>query len=143
MSSLSIYLNFQNQTEEAFAFYKSVFGTEFSNGLLRFGDLPPSENQPPVPDEVKSLVMHVALPILGGIELMGSDAPEQFGFKIIKGNNVLISLNPDTKAETDRLFSALSEGGSVRMALQDTFWGAYHGSCTDKFGIQWMFNCRG
>ena len=72
---------------------------------------------------------------------MGTDAPESMGFKVNIGNNVYINLEPDTRAETDRLFSALSAGGKIETALQDMFWGAYFGSCRDKFGVQWMFNC--
>jgi PhnB protein len=142
MASVSIYLNFPNQTEEAFNFYKSVFGTEFSDGgIMRFRDVPETENMPPLPDSDKNLVMHVTLPILGGYLLMGSDAPESMGFKVNKGNNVYINLMPDTREETRRLFKLLSEGGVVEHELQDMFWGDYYGSCKDKFGVQWMFNC--
>jgi PhnB protein len=84
--------------------------------------------------------MHVALPILGGHLLMGTDAPESIGFKVHPGNNVYISLHPDSRAEADRLFSALSAGGEVEMPLQDMFWGDYYGSFTDKCGIRWMVN---
>ena len=85
--------------------------------------------------------MHVALPILAGHVLMGTDAPESMGFKLNQGNNVYINLEPDTRAETDRLFAALKEGGKVEQALGEMFWGAYWGSLTDHFGVQWMFNC--
>ena len=85
--------------------------------------------------------MHVELAITGGHLLMGTDAPESMGFKVNFGNNIYIQLEPDTRAETKRLFYALSAGGQVTMELQDMFWGAYFGSCTDKFGVQWMFNC--
>jgi PhnB protein len=81
------------------------------------------------------------LPILGGHKLMGSDAPESMSFKITPGNNVYINLEPDTRAETKRLFDALSAGGRVEQELQEMFWGDYYGSCRDKFGVQWMFNC--
>ena len=142
MARVSTYLNFPNYTEEAFLFYKSIFGTEFSgNGIARFGDFPPPEGTPPLPDEVKNLIMHIELPILGGHVLMGSDAPDQMGFKISAGNNVYIMLEPDTREETKQLFDALSAGGKVEQELQDMFWGAYYGSCKDKYGVQWMFNC--
>lgn len=142
MASVSTYLNFSRNTEEAFNFYKSVFGTEFdSNGIMRMGDVPPQEGQPPLAEEDKNLVMHVCLPILGGHLLMGTDAPESMGFNVKFGNNLYINLEPDTRAETDRLFNALSEGGKVDMPLQEMFWGDYFGSLTDKFGVQWMFNC--
>lgn len=142
MARTSTYLNFTNNTEEAFLFYKSVFGGEFAgDGFNRFGEIPPADDMPPMPEADKNLVMHVELPILGGHALMGTDAPESMGFKLNFGNNVYINLEPDTKEETKRLFDALSEGGKVTMELQDMFWGAYYGSCTDKYGVQWMFNC--
>lgn len=142
MSSVSTYLNFNRQTEEAFLFYKSVFGTEFSgDGIMRFCDIPPSDAMPPLPEADKNLVMHVTLPIMGGFNLMGSDAPESMGFKVNMGNNVYINLEPDTRTETERLFKLLSAGGKVEQELQDMFWGDFYGSCRDRFGVQWMFNC--
>jgi len=83
----------------------------------------------------------VELPILGGHVLMATDAPESLGFKVELGNHMHISMEPDTRAETKRLFDALSAGGKVTMELQDMFWGAYYGSFTDKYGINWMVNC--
>lgn len=141
MASVSTYLNFSSQTEAAFKYYKTVFGTEFSGPVSRFGDMPAMEGMPPLPEQDRELIMHVSLPILGGHMLMGTDAPESMGFKLTMGNNVYINLEPDTRDETKRLFDALSEGGKVEMELQDTFWGAYYGSCKDKYGVQWMFNC--
>jgi PhnB protein len=85
--------------------------------------------------------MHVALPILAGHVLMGTDAPESMGFKVNAGNNVWINLEPDTRDETDRLFKALSAGGKVDMALMDMPWGGYFGTLQDRFGTRWMFNC--
>jgi PhnB protein len=140
MASANIYLNFKNQTEEAFLFYKSVFGGEFKD-FTRFSEIPPSHDMPPLPEADKALIMHVSLPILGASVLMGSDAPESMGFQLTMGNNMHIMLDPGTRAETDRLFDALSKGGAITMPLQDTFWNAYYGSCTDKYGVQWMFNC--
>lgn len=141
MASVSTYLNFSRNTEEAFNFYKSVFGTEFQGQIMRMGDVPPQEGMPPLAEEDKSLVMHVTLPILGGHLLMGTDAPESMGFKLNFGNNMYINLEPDTREETRRLFNALSAGGKVDMELADMFWGDYFGSCVDQFGVQWMFNC--
>lgn len=100
--------------------------------------MPCQEGAPPVPDTVKHLVMHVALPINGGHILMGSDAPSEYGFQVQTGNNVYISLAVDSKEEADRLYQALSEGGKTEMPMTDMFWGAYWGSCTDPFGIRWM-----
>lgn len=140
MASVSTYLNFPRNTEEAFNFYKSVFGGEFKGEIQRFSQVPPQEGQPPLKEEDKNLVMHVALPILNGHLLMGTDAPESMGFKVNFGNNVYINLEPDTRVELDKLFKALSEGGKVEMEPQEMFWGDYFASCTDKFGVNWMFN---
>jgi len=141
MGKVSTYLNFVRNTEEAFNFYKSVFGGEFEGkGIMRMGDAPPAEGMPPLPEADKKLVMHVTLSILGSHFLMGTDAPESMGFKVNFGNNQYICLDPDTREETKKLFDKLSAGGKVTMDLQDMFWGDYYGSCTDKFGVQWMFN---
>lgn len=141
MARVSTYLNFPRNTEEAFTFYKSVFGGEFVGGINRMGEVPAQEGQPPLAEEDKNLVMHVALPILGGHMLMGTDAPESMGFKVNFGDNIHINLEPDTRVETERLFNGLSAGGNVDMPLKEMFWGDYFGSCTDKFGVRWMFNC--
>jgi len=141
MAKVSTYLNFHRNTEEAFYFYREVFGGEFRGGISRFSDIPSSENMPPLPEEDRNLVMHVVLPILGGHDLMGTDSPESMGFNVTFGNNVYINLEPDTREETRWLFTALSEEGKVEMELQEMFWGDYYGSCRDKFGVQWMFNC--
>lgn len=141
MARVSTYLNFPRSTEAAFLFYKSVFGGDFAGPISRFKDIPSQPGQPGPAEEDKNLVMHVELPILGGHVLMGTDAPESMGFTVTPGNNVYINLEPDTRAETDRLFAALSAGGKIEMALQEMFWGGYFGSFIDKFGVQWMFNC--
>ncbi len=141
MASVSIYLNFSDNTEEAFNFYREVFKTEFVGPVSRFGDMPPQEGMPELTEAQKKGVMHVELPITGGFKLMGTDAPEYMGFTVNKGNNVHINLLLDTRAETRELFAALSSEGTVTMELQDMFWGDYFGSCTDKFGVNWMLNC--
>jgi PhnB protein len=142
MAKVSTYLNFPRTTEAAFQFYKSVFGTEFSTPIGRFKDIPPQPDQPPLPEADKNLVMHVALPILAGHVLMGTDAPESRGFKLIQGNNIYINLEPDTRSETNRFFKLLSHGGKVEMPLTEMFWGGYFGSLVDRFGVHWMFNCE-
>lgn len=141
MSSVSIYLNFNRETEVAFLFYKDVFGGEFEGGMARMGEASVAEGQAPLADADKNLVMHVCLPILNGFKLMGTDAPESMGFTLTQGNNVFINLLIDTRAETEKLFSALSTQGHVEMPLQEMFWGDYFGSLTDQFGVHWMFNC--
>lgn len=142
MATTSIYLNFPDHTEEAFLYYRSIFGGDFTDpGFRRFSDMPPIEGMPPASEKLGHLIMHVELPILGGVKLMGTDAPAEMGFKVSFGNNIYISLEPDTKEETKRLFDALAAGGTVEQALGDMFWGAYFGSCVDKYGVRWMFNC--
>jgi len=143
MARVNTYMNFRRNTEEALNFYQSVFGGEFTNGgPVRFSDIPHSEGMPPLAEEDKNLIMHIELPILGGHVLMATDAPESMGFKVNFGNNMHIMLEPDSRAETDRLFAALSVGGVVSTPMQDMFWGSYYGSLTDRFGVQWMFNCN-
>src|SRR5580704_438682 len=137
MAKVSIYLNFQGNTEEAFNFYKSIFRTEFAGPISRMSDVP---SAPAMPDNEKNAIMHMALPILGGTLLQGTDMLESMGHKLKIGNNTTICLEPDSKEETDRLFNALSAGGSDSVSPQDMFWGAYWGVCLDKYGVRWMFN---
>ena len=142
MARVSTYLNFAGNTEQAFEFYRSVFGGEFSSPIHRFKDVPPSPGQPPMPTDTANMVMHIELVLLGGHVIMGTDAPASMGFKLEQGSNVHINLEPDTRAEAERLFNGLSAGGKVEMPLQDMFWGAYFGSFKDKFGTNWMVNCN-
>lgn len=119
MARVSTYLNFPRSTEQAFEFYRSVFGTAFARPIARLRDCPPQPGQPPMAAADLDLVLHVELPILGGHVLMGTDAPESMGFAVTSGNNMFINLEPDTRAETERLFAALSAGGKVETPLQD------------------------
>lgn len=135
MATINPYLNFNGNCDEAFNFYKSVFGGEFLD-LQRFKDVP-AEAQ--LPADEGEWVINVSLPIGNGTVLMGSDSPSSMG-KVINGNNYHISIQTDSQAETDRLFNGLSAGGQVTMPLQETFWGARFGMFVDKFGIQWMVN---
>jgi PhnB protein len=139
MGQVAIYLNFMGNAEEAFNHYKKVFGTEFSSPPLRLGDMPPNPAAPPLADGDKNKIMHVALPILDGTQIMATDMLESMGHKLVEGNNVTISLSPDTKEEADKLYAGLSEGGADGVAPHDEFWG-YWGTCKDRFGIRWMFN---
>lgn len=141
MASTSTYLNFPGSTEAAFLFYKTVFKTDFAAPIMRMGDIPPSPDRPSMSDADKRLVMHVALPILGGHVLMGTDAVESMGQHLTFGSNVSINLQPDTRAEAERLFAALAHEGKVTMPLTDMFWGDYFGTLIDRFGVQWMINC--
>jgi len=139
MAHTSIYLNFMGNAEEAFSFYKKVFKTEFSAPIMRIKDIPAQPGMAAFSEVDKNKVMHVALPILGGTEIMATDMLESMGHKLIEGNNVTISLNPDTKEEADLLYKELANGGTGGVAPHDEFWG-YWGTCKDKFGIRWMFN---
>jgi PhnB protein len=142
MARVSTYLNFPGNTEAAFEFYRSVFETKFEEpGVRRMGEVPAAPGQPSPPESAKNLVLHVALPILGGHVLMGTDAVDSMGFKLVVGTNFSLNLHPDTRADTDKLFKRLAEGGQIQMPLMEMFWGDYFGSLTDKFGIKWMFNC--
>lgn len=139
---VSTYLNFPGNTEDVFNFYQSVFQTGLQGkGFQRFGEIPTAEGQPVLSEADKQLILHVELPITGGHILMATDAPASMGFTLTKGNNMHINLEPETREETKRLFDALSAGGVITMPLQEMFWGAYYGSCTDQFGVNWMFNC--
>jgi PhnB protein len=139
MAKTNIYLNFQGNAEEAFNCYKTVFKTEWAAPIMRMGDLPQQEGMPQLSAEDKKKVMHVSLPIFGGTNIMGTDILESMGQKLKIGNNTTISLEPDTKEEADRIYKALSEGGTDCVAPHDEFWG-YWGVCLDRFGIRWMFN---
>ena len=136
MTQINPYLNFPGTTEEAFNFYKSVFGGEFAF-VQRFGDTPEKDK---VPAAAQNKIMHISLPIGNGNLLMATDAVEEMGFKLNQGNNVYICLSPDSKEEADRLFNGLSAGGKVSMPLQEMFWGAYYGDFTDQYGVKWMVN---
>lgn len=142
MARVSTYLNFPGNTEEALYFYKAVFGGEFIGPVMRFRDVPPLPDQPPMAEHDLNLIMHIELAILGGHVLMATDAPASMGFMVDYGNNMSINLEPDSRAETERLFHSLAENGEIEMPLADMFWGAYFGCLTDQFGVRWMFNCE-
>lgn len=140
MAQVTTYLNFDGTTEEAFAFYKDVFGTDYLMPPMRMSDMPPQEGAPTLAEDEARRIMHIALPILAGHVLMATDILPSMGHTLVAGNNVTINLSPDTREETERLYAALSAGGSDQMPLQDMFWGAYFGTCVDRFGTRWMFN---
>lgn len=136
MATVSTYLTFNGNCEEAFNFYKSVLGGEFTY-IGRFGEMPPQEGMPPMDEADRNKIMHVGLPI-GSTVLMGSDTGGDWASSFIQGNNFSVSVNAENKTEADRLFNGLSAGGQVTMPIADTFWGSYFGMFTDKFGINWM-----
>lgn len=134
--SINTYLSFNGNCEEAFNFYKSIIGGEFVF-LGRFKDMPP---EIPVEEADKEKIMHVSLPIGPSSMLQGSDTGPNMGGTVQQGNNFSISILAETKAEADRLFSELSEGGETIYPMNETFWGSYFGHLKDKFGIRWMIN---
>ncbi len=140
MAQINVYLNFEGNCLEAFEFYKSVFGGEFPY-VGKFSDMPPSEEYP-VNEADKNKIMHIALPISQETILMGSDVTDNTckEGKFVKGNNIQLSANTGSREEAEKIFNGISAGGQVTMPLQDTFWGAYFGMWTDKFGISWMVN---
>ena len=138
MTTVNVYLNFDGQCEEAFEFYKSVFGCEFSY-IGRFNEMPQDENNK-LSEADGNKIMHVSLPISAETNLFGSDTVGAWSPKLVQGNNYSISINASSKEEADRLFNGLSAGGQVTMPLENTFWGAYFGMFVDKFGINWMVN---
>lgn len=135
MPSINPYLIFNGESEEAFKFYKSVFGGEFLT-VQRFKDMPESDKFSP---SQKEKLMHISLPIGKGNVLMGGDALETLG-NVSPGTNFHICVESDSKEEADKIFNKLSAGAKIEMPIADTFWGAYFGMLTDKFGIEWMVN---
>jgi PhnB protein len=135
MSRVNVYLNFPGTTEEAFEFYRSVFGGEFA-GFQRMSEVPGME----LPPEAGNLIMHVALPLFGDTLLMGTDVVESMGHTLRTGDNISISLEPDSLEQTQAIFASLSDGGSEIVPLEKMFWGAYYSSFIDRFGIRWMLN---
>lgn len=142
MATVNVYLNFNGNCEEAFLFYKSVFGGEFPY-VGRFKDMPPQEGMPPMPQEMGEKIMHISLPISAETALMGSDTGGEWAPNFVQGNNFAVSVNAADKDEADKLFAGLSAGGTVTMPLATTFWGAYFGMFTDKFGVGWMVSAGG
>jgi PhnB protein len=140
VSRVSTYLNFQGNAAEAFAFYKEVFGTDYLGPVFRIGDMPQGPEGPPLSDAELDMIMHVELPILDGHVLMATDMLSSMGQEVRVGNNTTINLEVDSKDDADRLYAALSEGGSDATGLNDMPWGFYWGCCLDRFGIRWMFN---
>lgn len=139
MAKVNPYLTFKGDCEAAFSFYQSVFGGEIPY-MGRFKDMPPMEGCGPISEADGEKIMHVCLPISKETVLMGSDSSEAFGQNTIVGNNYAISINTDSQEEADKIFNGLSAGGQVTMPMNKTFWGAYFGMFTDKFGIHWMVN---
>jgi len=136
MPKVNTYLNFDGKSEEAFNFYKSVFGGEFSF-VSKMSDMPGAEQ---LNDDEKGRLMHIALPIGKDDVLMASDIIPSAGHKLNVGNHAYISIFTESREEADRIFAGLSKGGNIEMAMEDTFWGDYFGSFQDKFGVGWMIN---
>lgn len=139
MATINPYLTFDGTCEEAFEFYKTIFGREFQFSG-RFSEMPPNPEMPEMSEEDKNKIMHISLPISSETVLMGSDVIN--GDDLVKGNNCTISIHCDTIQEVDQMFLGLSNGGKVTMPLNKTFWGSYFGMFTDKYGIHWMISCQ-
>jgi len=136
MATVNVYLTFNGQCEEAFNFYKSVFGGEFCY-MGKFGDMPPQEGMPPLSEEDKKRVLHIGLPISAETFLFGCDNMQVNEKNTNFGNNFSITITPDSKEDADRFFNELSAGGQVWSPMEVMFWGDYFGAFTDKFGINW------
>jgi PhnB protein len=134
MALINPHINFNGNAEEAFHFYKSVFGGEFAT-IVRFKDLPIDGH--PVAEHERDKIMHIALPI-GGNVLMGNDVPEAMGKTAERENRSKISTSAESRDEADALFNGLSVGGEVEMPMADSPWGSYFGMFRDKYGIEWM-----
>jgi PhnB protein len=133
MKSINPYLNFPGNTEEAFNFYKKVFGGDFAGaGIFRFDGTPSSEN---LNADDKQKIMHIALPMGSNNMIMATDALPSMGFKVNFGNNLYIYIDTESKEEADKIFKGLSEGGQIEMEMADQFWGDYFGSLVDKFSV--------
>lgn len=146
MKEVNIYLNFPGNTEEAFNFYKSIFGGDFMGGIMRYRDFPPMPGMECIPslkDEEMDLVGHVSLPLTPNATLMGTDVTSNMPEQLVAGNNMQITLETDSVAEAESLFGKLSDGGRVVMPLSDMFWAERFGACVDKFGIHWQVNYTG
>ncbi len=137
MANINPYIHFNGNAEEAFTFYKSVFGGEFER-IARFKDLSSPEN--PIPEKEADKIMHIALPIGKNSMLMGSDTPEFMGKHNENENRSKISINAESKEEADKLFNGLSTGGTVEFPIGDSPWGSYFGMFRDKYGFEWMVN---
>ena len=138
MPQLNPYLNFDGKTEEAFNFYKSVFGGEFAM-VMKFSDVPSDVPIPDANEDDANRIMHIALPIGKNNVLMGSDSPANYG-EVKHGNGFWISITVESKEEADKLFGGLSAGGKITMPMGDTFWGDYFGMFADKYGVSWMIS---
>jgi PhnB protein len=137
MITINPYLNFAGNTEEAFNFYKSVFGGEFAM-VIRYKDMGEGVHAAP---EDQDKIMHIALPIGQGNMLMATDMVGEMAKTLTRGNSDSISINGDTVDESGKLFKALAEGGTIMVPFDKSSWGSYFGMFTDQFGVQWMFDC--
>ncbi|NQU84813.1 MAG: VOC family protein [Mariniphaga sp.] len=135
MSTVNIYLTFNGNCKEAFDFYKSILGGEFRS-MSKFGDMPP------MPEDQKKRIMHITLPVSKETVLMGSDSGGEWAKNFKQGNNFSVSVSTDSEEEADRTFNGLVQGGNAMMPMNKTFWGAYFGMLTDKFGINWIVSCE-
>lgn len=136
MKNVGIYLNFNGKTEEAFNFYALALETKI-NFIMRFKDTPDGSKLTP---EEQEKIMHISMPLINGILLMGTDTLASMGHTTTYGTTPSIYLDTNSEEETNKIFNKLGEGGTIEMKLEKTFWGSYFGSLKDKYGIEWMLN---
>jgi PhnB protein len=141
MKKLDTMLRFAGSTEEAFEFYRSVFGGEFAS-LMRWKDMPDASFTEKLSESDKNAIMHIALPLGDENVLMGSDVLESMGHTSTPGDNICLSITTDSSGEADRCFEALVVNGQSIMPMEDAFWGSYFGMLVDKYGIEWMISCE-
>lgn len=138
MANLNPYLTFPGNCEEAFSFYKSVFGQEYLH-FGRYSEIP-SDEEMMIPEDKMNKILHIALPVGKETILMGSDSGDEWNAEVVPGNNVSLSISTESREDADRIFDILSKEGKIIMQIGDVFWGSYYGICTDKFGVNWMVN---
>lgn len=139
MTKVNGYLTFNGNCKQAFDFTKSILASQYPYAVT-FGEMPPVEGAPAIPDEMKDGIMHISLPISKETSLVGSDTGGDWGKDFKEGNNFSISVNTQDQKEAERIFTALSKNGNIIMPLGVTFWQSYYGMLTDQFGINWMTN---
>lgn len=141
MPKINVYLNFEGNCEEAFRFYQSIFGGEFTR-ILRYSQMPEFEGMPLITEDVSNRIMHMVLPISDETQLMGCDTVGEWSPRLLTGNNFSVWVSADTKESAERIFNMLGKEGHFTMPMIEQFWGDYFGMVTDKFGINWMINFR-
>lgn len=137
---ITFYLNFPGNAEEALLFYKDAFDGKIIGELRRFRDIPTPPDHAPMSEDLKQLIMHGELELWDGVSIMATDATSEMGYSVSFGNNMHINIDASSKEEALHLFNKLSQGGKVEQPIEEMIWGAYYGSFTDAYGVNWMIN---